>query len=762
MVRLPPHQLPQERTTRVTAAARQRPPASSSSRSVAAAATSLTAKRPLIYWQAVGGPALLFRGPLGNAVGEAPAGSVIREVRRYKDPFGSWWAASRVEDGTTVWVLLSVNDATNGDGETACWQRVYDERFLTEAPESSDHPKETGPERELISTEKNTRTLPPLDTLLRDIQLLEECWQNVAATPGTGRNWNEEYQQLVEMVLFGVWEKSVATREKLRMFMGEFARAAEDAAFTLLADLLRPSSEREARATKCGTMGTFQHNNLLVRLVLDDGDGNCKGDVHAWQVASQSMQAVQLVALEGPKRLLSTPPTALVTFTGFRLIVTAIPPVAVSGVVYLPLQELERRLDPPEFVKSQMMDLGQSMGLQLHNMILPTRDALPVTLPVDVAVVVGHDKRLYIMNASRVLPHIATVASGAPGTEKAAGLRFRPEFLLSWGRLLSPDAFVENAATPEDNAAVVEATECLHAELIPAVAEMLDFHRAVDVPRQDNAECTLCSLTMENELRFVVCRGDDMCCNICSHCYTKRLSEEKKHSNLFGDAVKCGSTPRGPKGLLVEPSLTSIFHANGLNMRFLPFVYHRISEASRFAVGHYLEIEMIARAAVRVLRDKLRRTAQTIGDVKTICQDFLLGLLQSSGATAERFWAKDLGPALESLYGLQEPFDTVDIDIELLYHRVEQLSGVFLDKASVASFHSEKPFLQIAEVRPLVKTIQPPHVEDEASHSKTRAALLQRLEDVLLFWIGASSKSEESGGKELAQPFYLTERDSWV
>ncbi|RNF06224.1 hypothetical protein TraAM80_04047 [Trypanosoma rangeli] len=715
-----------------------------------------------IYWQLHGDTAPLYHGPLGDVVGEVPSGTVIRELQRYMDPFGSWWVALKASEGGTVWALLSTVREIVTHDDYARWQRVYDKGVVAQGSSEPDWQNEAAVlRRAVIPVEVNSRVVPSNDAVLRELRLLEEGWRSLSAVCNKGPNWNAEYQRLVELILFGRWDQSVSASDELHTFMREFVKAAEEAALKVITDMQRPPSDRVTKGPIHGTLDSFLYNNLLVRFVLDDGSGNYNGDADAWRQASQVIQAMRLIALEGSKRLLYSPPSALITFCGFRCLVMGIPPLEVKNIVHLvSLKEQEYALDTPELVKSQLQDLGQALGLKKQNVKLATGDVIPVAMPLGMPVVAGHDKRLYVVITSPFLPTCELLISGKDNADGAATLRFRPEFLLSYGKPLSPHAFVHNAASPEDNADVMEATEWVRDALIPAVAAIIGLHQAVDVPRQDPVPCTLCARMMENELRFVVCRSIDRCCCICSHCYTQRLSEERKNSRLFSNAVKCGTTARGPKGLLLQPSVTTIFHAHGLNMRFLPFVYYRIPQAARFAVAHYCEVEMIARTAVRLLREKLRRTAQGEDEVKTVCQEFLLGLLQSSGAKAKQFWKQELGPALESLYGVQVPFDTSELDVELLYFHVARLSGVYLHMESAASFHTDKPFLQLAEVTPVTKTIQPPLLGDEVSHAKRRAALMQRLEDVLLFWIGFAAEGNDDAEVDSTQPFYLSEGES--
>ncbi|KAH8603475.1 putative Clustered mitochondria Translation initiation factor eIF3 subunit [Trypanosoma vivax] len=764
-------------------ATQQAPPTPAAGAPAALRAAPLSpSKASCVYWQCFSASAPLYLGPLGCVVCEVPVGTVLREARRCDDPFGGRWIATRAEDHSLLWFCPSHGNEAEGEGESALWKRVYDACTVNELSGSFNSLEESFLHSSFVSTENNTEPLPRLDAVLAHIRLLEQSWQDSSEYRlNGGRDWNAEYQRLVELSLFTVVDRRMAAREKLHDFMKEFRDAAEDVAMTVVSDLLRPTHERVAKGVTGYEKSRFYLNGLLAWLVLDNctDSGSGKGDPYAWQVASHLFRAQQLLALEAPKRLLCTAPGAMVTFGGFRVWVTAIPPVETEKIIHLPLRKHETDFDVPNFVKTRMNDLGSALLLKAHTLRSVKRGGIETVLPVDVAVVIGRDKRLYIMGSPRLLPKVALaprLANRGEGPNCSSALseafsapRFRPEFLMRWLSPLNPDAFVEGATTSQDNADVIEATSFIRCQLIPEISAILGMQKAVDLPVQDSVSCTLCSRVMENELRFVVCCSVEQCCSICSHCYTQRLSEQRSAGqNMFSDAVRCDAAFRNPKGLVLQPSLSCIFHANGLNMRFLPYVYNGICEPARVATAHYCEIEMTARAAVHVLRAKLRCTSQTPDEVRVILQDFFIGLLQSSGSVAEKFWANELGPAIQRLYGPMEPFSTATMDVSLLYHRVSEISGVTLSDASVSSIRKgERPFLQLSDIQPLVKTLLPPLASCEALLRKLRANFLKDREALLLFWIGASANEEENTGaqncdgieNDLEQPFYMTEED---
>nr|CCC95988.1 unnamed protein product [Trypanosoma congolense IL3000] len=731
-------------------------------------------KRSRIYWQLLDSPAPLHSGPLGEMVGEVPIGTVIREVQRYRDPFGNWWIASRSVDGPVLWLPFCATQTEGTEDTQPRWCRVYDERAVEEIQSAAAN---GGKEFDRLTAppEPIERALPSLNDVRGFIRLFETAWCSVECAAIRPRDWNGEYQQLVEQSLFSEWEVSQQGRVQLQRFLREFKEAAKVAVMHIVADSLPPTDTHVEKHLIRINESAVLCDGLLVRVMFDDvsSERDCECGDHAWQTALQFMHAQQMMALEAPKRLLYTVPTAVVTFCGMRACVFGVPPIETKNIVCLPLQEVEEeQWDVPGVVTARLEDLGAAMGLKKHTLKGEGGRIVEIPITADLAVVKGWDKRLYIVGTHRVFPQPVLVAQ-PEGTKvpcskyisgvTLANLRIRPEFLFRWGRPVNPDAFVKNATTPEDDSALIEATEYLRTKLIPSVAAVIGLHEPVTFPQQDVAVCTLCAGIMENELRFVVCRNDKKCCSICSHCYTQRLSEsDVPPRDLYSCAVKCRSGFRGPKGLLLEPSITLLFHANGLNLRFLPFVYSAIPECARFAVGHYCEVEMIARTAVRVLRSKLRNISHDIEEVKNATVEFLLALLQSANSTSKHFWARELGPSIEKLYGPLEPFNMGNIDVELLCNRITEISGIVLSDASVQSMcNAEAPFLQLEQFLPIVKTVLPPQVTSREVQEKLHSGILNGLGEMLLFWIGALPADEErKSGRTapLCEPFYLSER----
>ena len=86
----------------------------------------------------------------------------------------------------------------------------------------------------------------------------------------------------------------------------------------------------------------------------------------------------------------------------------------------------------------------------------------------------------------------------------------------------------------------------------------------------------------------------------------------------------------------------------------------------------YLQVEMIGRAAKANLWRSMRKARQP-EDIVTVCVNFYLGLLQSTGDTAENFWSESLGPEIQRMFDVAEPFATEMLDTQLVYRRTSEL-----------------------------------------------------------------------------------------
>lgn len=643
-----------------------------------------------------------------------------------------------------------------------------------------------------------------------DIDLIHHYWASRTEDRAPTGDWNQRYQELVEDALFhtsGVDLESLRrASHRLHKLLEEFATTCQRIAVAVVEMLLGgslkrlPSDQNRPLVPHPDHSTTvFYSDGLLVRLCCDTADGYFGGEGNAQKFALRRFQGLRLLSTVAPRCLLSYPLAGLADFEGHRVLVRSIPPIP-PGVApaYSPLRWLQgnqaaANLAPaeiPVLIKRLLRDAASTLNcapLELTGSANPPLSGLPV----EAEVFVGRDRRLYLFNSERLRLPFCAPAPLEP--ENAAGVALspvvqltlsclRPELLLAFPEPVNVNTGIAGCTASDDVLRVWALRDHLKSDAITSCAASLGMMAPVRIP-MPAVDCTTCKQHISpEELRFVVCRSPQRCCRICVQCYTRfvapatgeeqETSEQTDAAAVLREAVTCWQSNDGARllrGLLMEPGVTDLVHANGLSMRHLAYVYHRLPTASRPFVGHYLEVEMIARAAASLLRTTLRGAAAA-DDAKRTIESFFIALMQSSGPQSERLWSKDLGPLVEKMFhGIAEPFSTSDVCKELLAERIQELTGVVFTRGSLASLDREtsgsgsptkivgRAFLLLQAVNPRVKTVLPPavHLEDaraaEARATRDVERLTESLEGVLLFWIGYSP----DGVLESLQPKYL-------
>lgn len=382
--------------------------------------------------------------------------------------------------------------------------------------------------------------------------------------------------------------------------------------------------------------------------------------------------------------------------------------------------------------------------------------------------------------------------------------RVRPELLRSLPQSVNPDAFIQGCYDSNDEQHLLSISEYLRGRAISAVADMVGFHRALDgvVIVPSVAFCTLCSREMTAEMRLIVCYHPARCCKICSHCYCERMStafnaatghlhagEEALTNVQFSDAVKCGYQGRRGSALRLEPSLSDIFHSQGLNLSFLPFVRNRLPLSSRPLVEHFLLAEMCGRVGAQLLNSVLASCVEA-RDVQTAASRFLSTFLSSHGSAAKALWSKEVGPALMKKYpALGGPFSLAYLSPELLAEVIQERTGILLTSDSFLSLRpsikntiqscdagvpslsrsqtisslssstsSSSPtspsFVDVEAILPRTRSFFVPTVTLEES-IELKKKLSASVEQLLMFWIQVGCFSGKATEMMARYPFYL-------
>ncbi|KPI90805.1 hypothetical protein ABL78_0038 [Leptomonas seymouri] len=477
----------------------------------------------------------------------------------------------------------------------------------------------------------------------------------------------------------------------------------------------------------------------------------------------------------------------------------------------------------PPFVRSLLRSLSNALHFQGDE------------VPWEWRVFAGRDRRLYLANTGRLLPPVLPLAKGngnsvhGPITTLAeesrsdiqgraerktdvrlyptiTRSRVRPEVFFTWPtgwraneccygedkeeRPRPTEAELKQAAL-ESTSSVVG--QWIRTDGITQVAGIVGMHRPLAAVPMPTTVCNTCQSAIDaNEVRFVMCSSPSHCCRVCVQCYARLLmdngegaagkvqSADERLSRTCAEAVRCGSGCRKAGCAIMEPSISTILHAHGLNLRYLPYVLHRLPVSTRPAVEHFIHVELIARAAKYVLQQDLCR-ATTALEARSVCETVLSALLQPTGPVSEHFWRTRLGPVLQSHFnGICEPFQVSVHALRAVAERAQSLTGVWLSDASLASLDvlsaspqpplliageggndgdAPRPFVEIESITPRtwvfpVASFRPVPATAAGHQGKDgfeAPPMWRHLESMLLFWIAFTPENAD----DLQQPFYL-------
>ena len=578
-------------------------------------------------------------------------------------------------------------------------------------------------------------------------------------------------------------------RGDINLLFTAFAQEVEKAVVTIVDELAVPIGSRTIRAFVGASgsivLGTYFSNSVMYRMNVDSVGGAYGGDKNAMKVASQALRANGFLSTVAPLHFLHQPLIMVMTFRGFRVTATTVPPLRADGLLAGSLDggKAGHFAQPTGFLATIIEDCWEQLGLCPHqvrssaassgagggaargassaaSIASSSAGAVVVNtpLPMDAAIIAGWDQRLYVMNIGRLLPPVAPLRGHAQYVAATSGLfwRMRPELLTRTDYRLSSDAFVPNASQVEDNEDVLNATVLLRDELVPSVAAVLGFLEPTVAPTEALDKCASCGKPSEDHVVFAVCAAD--CCKICPQCCLD-IAKTAFWDGQVEDAeakvkaiITCKSYPRTLKGFVMTPDLTTIMHAHGVNLRYLNHVYQKIPRSAFHCTAHYVEIEMITRTAKHLLSEILRKAPDNDA-ANASAANFFVALLQPSGQQAERFWSETLGPAIQQQFDVTAPFDTDSLDRDLVYRRLSELTGVQFSAASVRSLLTDKPFVQMLPPHPVLKTVHLPHLVSAAGE---RREYLDKYSGLLqVYWSGLPETPAEAQAWAEKRPVHL-------
>jgi hypothetical protein len=711
-----------------------------------------------VFWRA-SAAAAGYAAPRGSVVAEIPAGTVVQQTSVSVDMFDEQWVSTASSDGATVWLRTAAMtepqtptsddsgaDADGGMRPKRVWTRVSD----TAAGAS---PHQPSPPRSRFD---GTNTLThPLALMPSDVACIIKYWGNAPALGDGERDWNSEYQLLLEELLFNVapapasppasplaLRDTAAIRGAVQELFTDFADMCQAAIDVIVDEMFAPQAER--RIPAAATLGAYFHNRTLFRVCIDTSGGVYGGDANAMKAASQRLKAHAALHDVSPQHLLHHPLVVVMTHRGYRVEASTLPPITAAGqLIAGSMDGGKTAVAATGVVQAMLVTLAQALNLKPH---ATPSGVQSVGLPLDAAVFAAADRRFYVMNVARLLPPVAPVARYPGYTAATTGLlwRVRPELLAMAAVHTSPDAFIPSACTPSDNSDVVNATSWIADRGIPTVGAVLGFLEPPQA-QTESITCIACGEGVDSHLVFCACANPAACCMVCPQCYLNLMKtahwdgDEEAATKAAAAWTTCDAPMRPVRGYVMKPDVTTLLHAHGVNLRYMSYVHALIPPSAAPCTAHHVEIEIIARAAKHLLWRNLR-LAQDDEQQHVVCVNFFFALLLPEGEMAEKFWSHDLGPAIGQQFDVTAPFDTSILDRDLLCGRVCEMTGVSPTAESLASFDTDEPFVQLAKAHPAMKLVHLPELVGQAG--ERRSFLAEHMDELRAVWDERSTDTQ--------------------
>ena len=306
--------------------------------------------------------------------------------------------------------------------------------------------------------------------------------------------WNDMYQRLS-------YRPSVSSEQNLKAqseFLGNFWKEVQSVTTTIVSEYFLPASLQSV--PPCSTNDLDEHdyelgaavmyfdNGILYRMVSLPAQDTCEDELPqsvAWKAASCELRGTKAylqaaLSLAGEERTvprLRTSLTMLVDIHGFRIMATALLPVAQEETLVFG--------DGCESTDQRFVDLLNTSSKRMHLAPHPVQYSdehapAEISTSIDVQGHRGMDDRYYLVNLGRVLP------PDLPREDSFDLLthQLRPEFVRSCKSVLSPDAFSDVGDVDESvleflDTKVAKASQALQEDVIPQFVADLDSMRSL-------------------------------------------------------------------------------------------------------------------------------------------------------------------------------------------------------------------------------------------------------------------------------------------
>jgi len=465
------------------------------------------------------------------------------------------------------------------------------------------------------------------------------------------RDWNQEHRIILSNP--NKPERSKALHQLSRDFRAEAKRVAK----ILINESHMPVEMKSIKPIEgCGVAGGDKYlwNNIFFK-VANDSQDLYGGHQNAHKVTGHEFKSIVSFAFATYHRRLHCgheddiasahfAMTSMIDYRGHRILATSFLPVSSRTLIYgsndggYTVQTANTSsfsVVEGEKFEEMMKDCAEFLNLKGH---LTGIGGNPGYLygPCDLEGHVGTDGEVYVLDLARLFP------PETPDPSKKGSFLYqllRPEFVKNCPNSLSSDAFSlfgRSGDFQEHDREVGEATKDLRQRLIPQFAKTL-------------------SIEAESNLKEPL-RTEDMDRLICQ------------------------------------------IHREGINVRHLGRIYLLVSHSllKRLAL-----VEMVARVLKNMLKEKLREIiplteSQDHSNIDRYYSEIVVNFFNTvfgEGFGSQVLWSVEIPQGLEDAFSFAVTFSIREhMDMNLLYHRLQTLSGVRFSPFRVPSHHPQQPF----------------------------------------------------------------------
>lgn len=295
-------------------------------------------------------------------------------------------------------------------------------------------------------------------------------------------DWNEEFQQLVEIISSknSLEDTLRASYNSLSRLMQDFVHVCKTYAKVLVHEKSLPLKHKTIKPAAVGGFAgglKYLHAGIMFKFSSSDHYNLYGSDERAAKAALHELRASREVFES--RAGISVPLLAVIDYCGHRILCSSILPL--DYLVYGSSNGGKTVFATQHTFNEKMRLIGNKLNLQGHyaGVSANTSEHRFIYAPCDIEGHIGVDGRSYVIDLHRLLPPEAPSRKGS--TEFLYRL-LRPEFVRSYPKPLSSDAFskFESIDVEEHNQDIRAATELLKTRHIPQLGRYLDSLEASD------------------------------------------------------------------------------------------------------------------------------------------------------------------------------------------------------------------------------------------------------------------------------------------